>query len=313
MGYLERRQDAYASPESILSGARSLVMVALNYAADSSSQMQPGDGRVSRYAWGLRDYHDVLRERLRALADALHELSPGCRTRVVVDTAPLLERDFARRAGLGWFGKNTMLLNRRLGSWFFLGALLTDVALEPDAPQSTAHCGTCTRCLDACPTDAFVAPYVLDARKCISYLTIELRGRPIPDELRAGLGDWLFGCDVCQDVCPWNRKAPTTNEPAFQPRSDLHPADCARLLSLSDAQFDAQFGDTPLARAGRAGIVRNACLVLGNSGDSAAVAPLRGALQDPDPVVREAAAWGLRRLVERGVLESATTVAHNPG
>jgi epoxyqueuosine reductase len=324
MSYLERRRNAYGHPDSVLQNVRSIVMVGLNYATQRRGSSppdvvtshppdapNPGQGRVSSYAWGTQDYHTVLRDRLRQLADVLHELAPGCRTRAVVDTAPLLERDVARRAGLGWFGKNTMLINKHLGSWFFLGAVLTDILLEPDAPHATAHCGTCTRCLDACPTDAFVAPYVLDARKCISYLTIELRGRPIPEELRTGLDNWLFGCDVCQDVCPWNRKAPLSSDPAFQPRADLHPADCASFIDITDAEFEERFGDTPLARPGRAGMARNACIVLGNHGDQSAIPPLNRALTDPDPIIHEAAAWALRRLKERNVLESHASVDHN--
>jgi len=312
MEYLERRQTAYQHPDGVLSGVRSVIMTALNYHTDVNPEPSPGSGRISRYARGERDYHDVMRERLRSLSDVLHEMAPGCRTRAVVDSAPLLERDFARRAGLGWFGKNTMLINKRFGSWFFLGALLTDAELEPDSPHATAHCGTCTRCLDACPTEAFVAPYVLDARKCISYLTIELRGRPIPEELRDGVGEWLFGCDVCQDVCPWNRKSPMTTDPAFQSRVDLSHVDCASLIDLTEDEFQERFGATPLARPGRSGLAQNACVVLGNSGDNSAAAPLRRALADEDPVVREAAAWGLRRLAERGVLESGAPLAHNP-
>lgn len=313
MHYMEGRGDAYSHPEFVLDGVRSIVMVAMVYhTTDAGAAPHPGQGRVSCYAWGAEDYHDVLRDRLRLLGDELHAVAPGCRTRAVVDTAPLLERDFARRAGLGWFGKNTMLINKYQGSWFFLGALLTDAELEPDAPHDTAHCGNCTRCLEACPTDAFVGPYVLDARKCISYLTIELRGRSIPDDLREGVGDWLFGCDVCQDVCPWNHKASTTGEPAFQPLPDLNAANCAALIDLTDEQFRDRFGASPLSRAGRAGLARNACIVLGNTGDRSSAAALQRALDDADPIVRDAAAWGLRRLVERDVLESEPGVAHNP-
>ena len=313
MRYMENRSDAYAHPDAVLGGVRSVVMVAMVYrTTEAMSDPSPGEARVACYAWGPGDYHDVLRDRLRRLGDELHQLAPGCRTRAVVDTAPLLERDFARRAGLGWFGKNTMLISKYKGSWFFLGALLTDAELETDAPHETAHCGTCTRCLDACPTDAFVEPYVLDARKCISYLTIELRSRPIPEDLRAGVGDWLFGCDVCQDVCPWNRKSPISREPAFQPQHALNPADCAALIDLTEAQFRERFGKTPLSRAGRSGIARNACIVLGNTGDRSSAAALQRALRDDDPVVRDAAAWGLRRLAGRGVLESSARVDHNP-
>jgi len=312
MRYLERRRAAYAHPDSLLQGVRSVVMVGLNYGTQAPAKCEPGDGRVSRYAWGTLDYHAVLRDRLRSLADELHAIVPKCRTRAVVDTAPLLERDFARRAGLGWFGKNTMLINKHEGSWFFLGALLTDVELAPDAPHATAHCGTCTRCLEACPTDAFVAPYVLDARKCISYLTIELRDRAIPEELRTGIGEWVFGCDVCQDVCPWNRKTPTGADPAFQPRGDLNPVACATLLEITEEEFTERFGSTPLARAGRGGLVRNACIALGNGGDGQASSALQRSLDDADPIVRDAAAWALTRMKERGLLESESAVAHNP-
>ncbi len=253
-------------------------------------------GRVSRYAWGTRDYHDVLRERLRQLADFLHEQRPGCQTRGVVDTAPLLERDFARLAGLGWFGKNTMLINKRLGSWFFLAGLLTDVELEPDDAHHTSHCGTCTRCLEACPTDAFVEPYVLDARRCISYLTIELRDQPIPTEFRPLMGNWVFGCDVCQDVCPWNRKAPLSSEPAFAPRDKLNPADLEWLLSLDDAGFETEFTGTPMHRTGRAALLRNAATALGNSGDTQALPALARAMGDAQPLVREAAEWAITQL-----------------
>jgi epoxyqueuosine reductase len=241
----------------------------------------------------------VIREKLRELARFLRHEAPGCTVRGIVDTAPLLERDFARLAGLGWFGKNTMLINKHLGSWFFLAALLVDVELEYDAPHAASHCGTCTRCLDACPTGAFVEPYVLDARRCISYLTIEHRGA-IPEELRAGMGDWLFGCDICQEVCPWNGKAPVSTEPAFAPRPELTGADAAALLSLEEGEFRRRFGSTALARPGRAGLVRNAAIVAGNSGNSIAKAPLAAALDDHSAVVRDAAGWALQRL-ERGI------------
>jgi epoxyqueuosine reductase len=255
--------------------------------------------RIARYAQGSADYHDVIRGKLRELATFLRYEAPGCNVRGVVDTAPLLERDFARLAGLGWFGKNTMLINKRLGSWFFLAALLVDVELEYDAPHAASHCGTCTRCIDACPTGAFVEPYVLDARRCISYLTIEHRGA-IAEELRPGMGDWLFGCDICQEVCPWNRKAPLSIDPAFAPRPELTGADAAALLSLTERDFRRQFGSTALSRPGRAGLVRNAAIVAGNSGNSIAKAPLAAALDDHSAVVRDAAGWALQRL-ERGI------------
>jgi epoxyqueuosine reductase len=249
---------------------------------------------VARYAQGA-DYHDVLRQRLNQLLAWVQTECPGCQGRGVVDTAPLLERDFARRAGLGWFGKNTMLLHKRLGSYFFLGALLLDLELRPDPPYETSHCGTCTACLEACPTQAFPEPGVLDARRCISYLTIELRG-PVPPELREPLGDWLFGCDVCQEVCPWNRKAPPGTEPALQPRPDLVALDPAELLGLSEEAFRRRFRGTALTRAKRRGLLRNAALVLGNCGDPAALPALQRALQDPEPLVREAARWAIRQI-----------------
>lgn len=262
------------------------------------SQRERGpDGRVASYALGSRDYHELLRERLKSLGDFLHDQHPGCRTRGCVDTAPLLERDFAKLAGLGWFGKNTMLINKRIGSFFFLAALLTDVELTPDEPHHTSHCGTCTRCLDACPTDAFVEPYVLDARKCISYLTIEQRDQPIALELRSQMGDWVFGCDICQDVCPWNRKAPESHEPAFAPREEWNPTGLNWLLSLDQGGFEAAFAGTPLHRTGRAALLRNAAIALANSGDPQAVPVLQRAAQDSEPLVREAAQWGLRQLL----------------
>ena len=297
MGYIPRRAEAYQHPENVLPGVRSVVMVAMNYhdgeAADPASAV---GGRIAKYARGSADYHDLLKQRLKQLAAFLHEEQPGCRTRPIVDTAPLLERDFARLAGLGWFGKNTMLINRRLGSWLFLGALLTDVELEPDAPHETSHCGTCTRCLDACPTDAFVEPYVLDARHCISYLTIELRDQPVPESLRDEMGNWVFGCDLCQDVCPWNRKAPSSREPALAPVSDLAPADLNWLLSLSEAEFRQRFRGTPLERPRRSGLLRNAAIAAGNSGDRQYLSSLKAAQTDDCELISDAAKWAIRKL-----------------
>jgi len=307
MGYLSRRRDAYAHPDGVMSDSASLVMLGMLYRSTDEASMgaasvEPGGtstaipARVARYATGTRDYHDVLRERLSELADFVHDQMPGCRTRGIVDTAPLLERDFARQAGLGWFGKNTMLLDRQFGSWFFLAALLIDQPLEPDAAAQTDHCGTCTACLDACPTDAFPEPYVLDARRCISYLTIELRNEPIPVELREGIGDWVFGCDICQEVCPWNREAPPTSEPEFEPVAGLSNADVLDLLRLEETDFQQRLGPTPLERPGRSGVVRNAAIVAGNSRRIDAVEPLAALLSDDEPIVRGSAAWALGRI-----------------
>jgi epoxyqueuosine reductase len=299
MGYLHRHAAARRHPQAVLPGVRSVVMLGMNYKPDEPPPPPvPSAAQVARYARGL-DYHDVLRARLNRLLDWVKGEAPGCAGRGVVDTAPLLERDFARRAGLGWFGKNTMLLNKRLGSYFFLGALLLDLELTPDPAHEAAHCGTCTACLDACPTQAFPAPGQLDARRCISYLTIELRG-PIPEELRPQVGDWLFGCDVCQEVCPWNRKAPAGSEPAFAARPDLEAVDPAELLGLSEEEFRRRFRGTALMRSKRGGLLRNAALVLGNRGDPAALPALRRALGDPEPLVREAAKWAIDRLLARG-------------
>jgi epoxyqueuosine reductase len=294
MHYLPDRRDAYADPKSILDGARSIVMLALNYRTVEPAAPQSGRGRVSRYAWGV-DYHDVLRRKLDALGEVLARDVPDTRFRGVVDTAPLLEREFAQLAGLGWIGKNTLLLDKHQGSWFFLAALLTDAELAYDQPHAADHCGTCRACLDACPTDAFVAAGVLDARRCISYLTIELRG-PIPLDLRPAMGDWLFGCDICQEVCPWNHRAPTSGEAAFAPAEGGTTLDLAELFDLTEAEFKARFRHTPLWRAKRRGLLRNAAIVLGNQGDSAALGALIRALNDEEPLVRGAAAWALGRL-----------------
>ncbi len=317
MQYIERRREAYRHPEHVLPQVRSVVMLGLVYGGGGAAAQRGGIGRggsvladahvlanvatgdgprMARYALGTRDYHEVIREKLRQLADALHVLNPGCKTRGVVDTAPLLERDFARLAGLGWFGKNTLLINKRLGSDLFLAALLTDCELEPDQPHETQHCGTCTRCLEVCPTGAFPEPYVLDATKCISYLTIELRNAPIPEELRSGMGDWLFGCDECQTVCPWNHKAPATHVPEFQPDPSLAGRSLAEWLSLTPEQFEQQLGNTPFSRPGWQGIIRNACVVAGNSGEVSHLPALRALAQHPDPIVSEAAQWAIQRI-----------------
>ena len=292
MSYIPRRKTAYEHPRSVLESVRSLIVVAVNYRSTDPQPAAANQGRIARYAWGNADYHDLLRDQLRQLADRLHAWSPGCQTRAVVDTAPLLERDFARLAGLGWFGKNTLLIHKQLGSMFFLGALLTDLELEFDEPHATSHCGTCTRCLDVCPTDAFPEPYVLDARKCISYLTIELK-TSMPHELRSGVGEWLFGCDLCQDVCPWNRKAPHTAQTEFAPQSDLNPARALDLLNMTEDEFQRRFAHTPLSRPGWVGLRRNALIVLGNRGDTEALPALVAALNDPVPLLRGTAAWAL--------------------
>jgi epoxyqueuosine reductase len=299
MHYMHKHADARQHPRAVYPPVRSVVMVGMNYAAGKEKEETKGISRakIARYARGA-DYHQVLRERLKMLGAWLKEQRPECWGRSVVDTAPLLERDFARRAGLGWFGKNTMLIDRRLGSWFVLGGLLVDIDLEPTPPFSTRHCGTCTACLDACPTQAFTGPYTLDARRCISYLTIELK-REIPLDLRPAVGDWLFGCDICQEVCPWNRKAPAGHL-ALAARADLESVDPVKLLSLSDEAFRIRFEGTALyPRPGRRVVLRNAAIVLGNTGDERALPALERALEDPEPLIREAAQWARTHLAER--------------
>ncbi|MEX2142468.1 MAG: tRNA epoxyqueuosine(34) reductase QueG [Pirellulales bacterium] len=296
MRYLSDRAPAYEHPGNVLDGVRTILMLAMPYRTAEPKATNAGQGKVSRYAWG-QDYHELIWQRLDELAAWLSLQSPGCRVRGVVDTAPLLEREFAQLAGLGWVGKNTLLLNKDLGSWFFLAALLTDAELDYDEPYAADHCGTCTACLDACPTDAFVAPYVLDARKCISYLTIELRS-PIPEPLREEVGEWLFGCDVCQDVCPWNTRAHNaahTDEPVLQPAEGMNPVDLIELFDLDEEAFRRRFRQTPLWRAKRRGLLRNAAIVLGNRPTEAAIAALMKGLGDSEPLVREACAWALER------------------
>lgn len=310
MAYLEKHRDARADPRSVLADVQSVIVVGLNYyVADThdpplhrpeeAPARLPGTGRVSRYA-RMRDYHDLIRQRLKRLLDWLQERVPDCHGRIVVDTAPLLERDYARLAGLGWFGKNTMLLNKHWGSWFFLGELLVNVSLRPDPPHEASHCGTCTACLEACPTHAFPEPGVLDARRCISYLTIELR-KPIPRELRKQIGDWVFGCDICQDVCPWNRKVPVTTDPELQPWPTLSTPDLIAWLDLSPSQFREVFRGTPLTRPRRAGLLRNVAIVLGNRRDPTALPALLRALNDEEPLVRGAAAWALSRFLHDNI------------
>lgn len=295
MDYLPARSHAYDHPRHVLDGARSLVVMAMNYRTEEPRPVEPGQAIVSRYAWGPADYHDLIHDRLKQLRKSVLDCEPTAEVRGVVDTAPLLEREFAQLAGLGWIGKNTLLLSPQIGSWFFLAVLLTDLELDYDEPTATDHCGTCTACLDACPTDAFAEPYVLDATRCISYLTIELRDS-IPISLRSGIGDWLFGCDVCQDVCPWNRHAPISDEAAFQPDEAANPVALAELFELSDDAFRKRFRKTPLWRSKRRGILRNAAIVLGNQRAPSSIAALRRGLRDVEPIVRAASAWAVGQI-----------------
>ena len=294
MHYLERQRAARLDPQSVLPGAKSVIVCAINYHTDHPlTSFDKLRAWVSQYAWG-RDYHETLQEKLRVLARWI-EAYGTANTRAYVDTGPLTERVFAKYAGVGWFGKNTCIINQGVGSWLFLGCVLTDLELQPDVPPPD-RCGTCTRCLDACPTDAFVAPYVLDSRKCISYTTIELRGS-IPEEAREGIGHHLFGCDICQDVCPWNRRAPASSDPAFQPQSGLFWPALETLLNFSPEQWTTQIRGTPLKRAKVKGLLRNLMVVAGNSGVSALVPHLRRYLDHEDEHVRSHAGWAIKKLM----------------
>ncbi|HSQ56650.1 MAG TPA: tRNA epoxyqueuosine(34) reductase QueG [Gemmata sp.] len=295
MGYLHRQREARRHPSSILHDVRSVVMLGMEYAG-SGNWKSAAVGRVAAYAAGP-DYHRLVWDRINLIAAWVEREVPGCHAKGVADTAPLLERDFARRAGLGWVGKNTLLINPSRGSFFFLAAVLTDLELKVAEPFAGSHCGTCTACLEACPTKAFPQPHVLDATKCISYLTIELR-TPIPVELREPMGDWLFGCDVCQEVCPWNRHlemGPNT----FPHDATMEFLDPAELLGLNEDEFRDRFKKTALWRNRRAGLLRNAAIVLGNVGDDRALAALVKATCDKEEVVREAAAWAIARIHQR--------------
>jgi epoxyqueuosine reductase len=260
MSFFQERIGAYRDPNLVLPGVKSIMMLGVNYRTAEPISPGPGQAAVSRYAWGA-DYHLIIREKLRELADYLRHLAPQCGVRGVVDTAPLLERAYASRAGLGWIGKNTCLINKQFGSWIFLAALLTTEMLKYDEPGGGLPdqdlCGECRACIDACPTGALEAPYRLNARKCISYLTVESRG-PIPEGLRGACGKRLFGCDACQEACPRNRGTPESGESGFQPRPGTNPIDLAELLALDEAGFRHRFRDTPIWRIKLSGLLRNA-------------------------------------------------------
>ena len=302
MGYLtDHRAGIRLDPRRLLPAARSVLCVAKLYHGPEPLSVECGDhtrGWISRYAWG-EDYHDVLRGALKRLAGRLEAANgrPFAR-RIAVDTAPFLDVAYARHAGLGWIGKNTCLINEQRGSWFFLGAVLMGLELAPGAPPPD-RCGACTACIDACPTRAIVASprapsgHTVDARRCISYLTIELRGA-IPEKLRPAMGRHVFGCDICQDVCPWNRRAPQTREDAFAPRLFNPPLD--RLATLTEAEFRTLFRATPVSRAKYRGFLRNVCVAMGNSRDSGYRGQLEKLAASADPMIREHAGWALARL-----------------
>ena len=296
MAWLGRSLDKRADPRQLVPGARSVVCLGMYYDPPPAATGGAMTGRIARYARG-DDYHDLIKSRLAELWDGFRaRAGDDVGGRYYVDTAPVLERELAARAGLGWWGKNTVLINRRAGSYFFLAELITTAELDLDEP-ATDHCGSCTRCLDACPTQAFPEPYVLDARRCISYLNIELKGS-IPEDLRHGMGDWLLGCDICQDVCPWNRRGATTREPAFHARDGLDPVDLVELIAMDRDAFNERFRRNPAKRPKRRGMLRNAAVALGNSDQQEAAVPVLAEVlqKEEEHLVRAHVAWALGKL-----------------
>lgn len=304
MKYLEARNEAgelkRASLARVAPWARSVIVCAINYNTGhpySTECKEPDRGWISRYAWSRQDYHDVALRRLEEVEAALKQAAGSAGevvTRSYVDTGPIVERVFAKYAGIGWVGKNTCLINQKKGSWLFLGVILTSLELDPDLPAPD-RCGTCTRCIEACPTEAIVAPHQLDSNRCIAYLTIEKRGS-IPEDLRAGIGRHVFGCDICQDVCPWNRKAPASTLPEFSPREGLVNPALEWLAEMTAEEFTEKFRGSPIRRTKRSGLRRNAAIAMGNSRRREFATALEQMKSDPDPVVSEAANWALQRL-----------------
>ena len=305
MKYMEARDEQgslkRASLSRVAPWARSVVVCAINYNTEhpySTEVQDPSRGWISRYAWSRQDYHEAVLQRLQQVEAALHEAVPESEpqliTRSYVDTGPIVERVFAKYAGVGWIGKNTCIINQKIGSWLFLGVILTSLELTPDVPAPD-RCGTCTRCIEACPTDAILAPHQLDSNRCISYLTIEKRGS-IPEELRADIGRHVFGCDICQDVCPWNRKAPAATAPEFSPREGLVNPALDWLAEMSAEDFRETFRGSPIRRAKRSGLRRNAVIAMGNSGNRRFLPLLEALALDGDGAVADSAHWALERL-----------------
>lgn len=311
MKYLEKRTESgelsRASLKNTMPWAKSVIVCGLNYNADKpySTHLRDTDrGWISRYAWSCVDYHDLLLRRLRQVETAIRNCAERgqltVETRSYVDTGPVVERVYAKHAGIGWIGKNTCIIHQKLGSWIFLGVILTSLELAPDYPAPD-RCGSCTRCIDACPTEALVAPGKMDARRCIAYLTIEKRGE-IPGEFRSAIGHQVFGCDICQDVCPWNTKtgnAPPTSAPDLQPRPDLVHPELGTLAAMNEDDFRKAFRGSAIKRAKYAGLRRNVAVAMGNSGNKAFIPQLEKMADDPDPIVAEHADWALRQLGAR--------------
>src|SRR5580704_15860515 len=305
MDWLAAHAERRGDPRTLWHEARTVVVLGLNYGAEASNDADGESGIVSIYARG-RDYHDTVKKRLKALARWIAERWPG-ELKVFVDTAPVMEKPLAQQAGVGWQGKHTNLVSRGFGSWLFLGEIYLSLALEPDAPEED-HCGACRRCLDACPTDAFPPPYKLDARRCISYLTIEHKG-PIPHELRPAIGNRIFGCDDCLAVCPWNKFARAGHETAFLPRAGSTAPRLAELAALDDAGFRARFAGTSIKRTGRDRFLRNVLIAIGNAPTARPelVEAARRCLDDPVPLVRGAAVWAFGRISGRAEVATEAT------
>jgi epoxyqueuosine reductase len=297
MRYLERDPEKREDIRNIVPEAKSVISCGVNYNTDYPYSIDETDkkkGWISRYAWG-DDYHDVMNERLLLLEGHVREISPKViKSRVYVDTGPVLERVYGKYSGIGWYGKNTCLINQDIGSWIFLGEIITDIELDYDSPVPD-RCGTCTRCIDACPTGALRGPYVLDSNLCISYLTIEFRGK-IPFGLRDKLDNNIYGCDICQDVCPWNREAKVSESESFRPRNPLYNPDLIYLSQLSVEEFRRVLKNSPIKRAKRSGFIRNVMVAMGNSGNKALIPHIEEALKDEEVLVREHAAWALWKL-----------------
>ena len=310
MEWMEARSEVRRGPQSMWPEARSVIALGMSYAPgiDPLALAQNTEkARISVYAQG-RDYHDTVKKALKALARWLVDEAPKTELKVFVDTAPVMEKPLGQAAGIGWQGKHTNLVSREHGSWLFLGAIYSTLPFAPDAPHAD-NCGSCRACQDACPTDAFPAPYKLDARRCISYLTIEHKG-PIPHEFRAAIGNRVYGCDDCLAVCPWNEFASTAaRHQAFIPREDLAAPDLAKLLALDDAGFRRAFSGSPIKRIGRGRFVRNCLIAAGNSGNRALSVQVAGLAADPDPVVAEAACWALRKILPVAVSDGEVAPA----
>ena len=297
MAWLERNAEKRIDPRKVLPGAASFIVLATSYEREESMGGKPSalefTGVVARYA-RFSDYHDILGERLAELTRFVDGLEPGSRSLWYVDTGPILERDAAQRAGLGFAGKHTNLISRSLGNWIFLSEIITTIVIEPDAAE-TNHCGKCTRCITACPTQAITAPFELDARKCISYLTIELKGA-IPVELRPAIGNRIYGCDDCLAACPWNRFAREGKLMKSHARTELDQPDLVALLELDGVQFKAKFAGSPILRTKRRGLLRNICVALGNCGDKRALPALERAVADKEPLIVEHARWAIEQI-----------------